>query len=1043
MGRCALPLRALSYRARVLDRFAEVTVEQTFENNLHQPLEAIYTFPLSADSCVTALEVRFADRVLKGVVARRDDARREFEESVARGQQAALVEQDREEIFTVSLGSLRPSESATVKLVYSELLPAFEGGETELRLPLVVAPRYSPALSRERAPDPPRLAEGLRAGIALSIDVEVWEESEPTELSCTQHAVRTRSDSGKLMVQLAREDELLDRDFVLRWRTNGARERTLLCVTRQGGHAYGVLALAPPVASERRGRPRDVVFLLDRSGSMEGDKLSAARKAVAKMLQSLRPDDNVTIATFSDRIDWFTGAAGALLVQASSRALSAAEKWLSSVAANGGTELGPALEAALSALAGGSTRLPLLVLVTDGQVGNEGEILKRAEPRLGSTRVFTLGIDSAVNAPFLRRLARLGRGTATLCEPGALGASLERMSRELSAPAALDLQLDDRELGLEPDALVPQRLPDLWAGRHEAVFFRCRNTSGSLVVRGSRADGEPFETLVRAEDVAFSSIAKLWARARIRDLEDREHLAPLENRRAEISALALEHQILSRFTSFLVVDRERVATDVVVPALTVVQPVEKPASWGPRRCDVSCRRSPFAPQGPFVSKDDPGFRPGRIIKKKHVVEARMHERDRWKRASTARRRTPGPNLEHAPPHAKWLRSAMKELSAVLAVVLAALEADRWPDNAGAGLSRRREVALDRLQAAESSKPLGPAGQRLHRQARTSTRCVRQRRLSRSARVTSNHSSPTGIANLLPDLPDRRKLTPREMIFYDARDQSIADRRGDRRLYWLDDLGAAPVGEARPDDEGFLFAGARPIEDYRKLVARLPRLRDRPEEREPLLRLDTVLDTLERAQVKAPMPRTWQLEVDARLPSDLSYPLFLRTPLSSWKLGGRISRVRNERELAEEAEQLRRAFGWNVKILAREWLDLETAGESAHGPVPQEVRVWVVDGTPVAWSFHHLHVVPKATGFPPSETDLAGLKRLAASIAAPFRSRLVVADFARRVDGQWSFLEAGPGSCAGTAHEAVFKHIASRLLGSPRELRADSVGGSLS
>jgi hypothetical protein len=128
---------------------------------------------------------------------------------------------------------------------------------------------------------------------------------------------------------------------------------------------------------------------------------------------------------------------------------------------------------------------------------------------------------------------------------------------------------------------------------------------------------------------------------------------------------------------------------------------------------VSCRRSPFAPQGPFVSKDDPGFRPGRIIKKKHVVEARMHERDRWKRASTARRRTPGPNLEHAPPHAKWLRSAMKELSAVLAVVLAALEADRWPDNAGAGLSRRREVALDRLQAAESSKPLGPAGQRLH------------------------------------------------------------------------------------------------------------------------------------------------------------------------------------------------------------------------------------------------------------------------------------------------------------------------------------------
>jgi hypothetical protein len=280
------------------------------------------------------------------------------------------------------------------------------------------------------------------------------------------------------------------------------------------------------------------------------------------------------------------------------------------------------------------------------------------------------------------------------------------------------------------------------------------------------------------------------------------------------------------------------------------------------------------------------------------------------------------------------------------------------------------------------------------------------------------------------------------LFFDARDQPISDQRGDRRLYWLDDLGGVPLEEARPADEGFLFAGARSIDDYRRLVARLPRIRDRPAEREPLLRLDAVLDALDHAGVSVPMPRTWRLELDAALPKDLVYPLFLRTPLSSWKLGGRISRVRNERELSEESEQLRRAFGWSVTILAREWLDLAPAGESAHGPVPQEIRVWIVDGTPVAWSFHHLHVVPNPKGFPPPASDLVELARLARSVAEPFHARLVVADFVRRVDGAWFFLEAGPGSCAGTAHEEVFKHVAARLLGIAHELRGNAVGGSL-
>jgi ATP-grasp domain, R2K clade family 3 len=280
------------------------------------------------------------------------------------------------------------------------------------------------------------------------------------------------------------------------------------------------------------------------------------------------------------------------------------------------------------------------------------------------------------------------------------------------------------------------------------------------------------------------------------------------------------------------------------------------------------------------------------------------------------------------------------------------------------------------------------------------------------------------------------------LLYDPRDDAYHERLGSRILYWLDDVGAVPLAEAHPGCEGFLFAGARPIADYRRLVAELPLVRDRAEEREPLLRLDTVLQTLGDAGVAVRSPRTWTLALDAPLPDDLTFPLFVRTAESSWKKGGRISRVRSPGELEAEAAELRRALGWDAVILAREWLDLAAAGESRYGPVAQEVRTWVVDGVPRAWSFHHLHVVPNPKGFPPQDDDLAELRRLAAAVASAFRSRLVVADFARGVDGRWWFIEAGPGSCAGTAHEAVFKAVAGCLLGDPTGLRGDAVGGPL-
>jgi ATP-grasp domain, R2K clade family 3 len=281
---------------------------------------------------------------------------------------------------------------------------------------------------------------------------------------------------------------------------------------------------------------------------------------------------------------------------------------------------------------------------------------------------------------------------------------------------------------------------------------------------------------------------------------------------------------------------------------------------------------------------------------------------------------------------------------------------------------------------------------------------------------------------------------RDHLFYDDRDDHAHEARGSRILYWLDDLGAKPLAEARPESRGFLFAGARPIADYARLVHNYPLIRDWPEERSPLLQLDSTLEALAAAGVNVPTPRTWRLALDAPLPADLAFPLFVRAAHTSLKLGGRISRVRGPDELETEAAELRRVLGWDALLLAREWHELAEAGHGMYGPIPQEMRVWVVDGEPYAWSFHYLNVLPTPAGFPPSAGDLRTLADLARLVGSAFQSRCVVADFARETRGGWLFIEAGPGSCAGTAHEGVFKAVAARLGGGQLPFRPDAVGG---
>lgn len=280
------------------------------------------------------------------------------------------------------------------------------------------------------------------------------------------------------------------------------------------------------------------------------------------------------------------------------------------------------------------------------------------------------------------------------------------------------------------------------------------------------------------------------------------------------------------------------------------------------------------------------------------------------------------------------------------------------------------------------------------------------------------------------------------LFYDRNDLPSSEKIKDGRLKWLQEIGATELGDSEPEDSGFLFGYEQGESHLAKQVGDRPGIHDRPEERRELVNLDDVLRKLKEHNIDVPTPKTWVIGIDDEPPSDLTFPLFVRTPKSSWKRGGGQAKVRSLKELNDEAELLRRAFGWDTPIIAREWLEIAVAGTWMFGDAPQEIRTWVIDGKPAAWSFHYLHAVPNPAGFPPTDDDLRRLKMMAAAVARVFKSRLVAADFIRDANGKWHLMEAGPGAVAGTAHENVFKFVANRLIGRDTVFEGNDVGGPL-
>jgi Ca-activated chloride channel family protein len=598
-----LPLEAIDVDATLTGLVARVALTQTFGNRFDQPLEASYIFPLPDRAAVTEFRMEVGERVVEGVLKERGQARADYDSAVRQGRRASIAEEERPGVFTMRVGNLLPGERVTVRLVMTGPLP-WDEGEATFRFPLVVAPRYIPGAPLEGEPvgsgtepdtdavpdasriTPPVLLPGFPNPVDLSIRVQI--DPAGLELGAVRSSLHTVVEEERDGIRTVRAEpgERPNRDFVLRLQTGSSAVATALTAAEdaEGGRGTFALTLLPPVGADVV-PPRDLVFVLDRSGSMGGWKMVAARRAVARMVDSLTGRDRFALLAFDNVIE-APPADGNVLQPATDHARFQAVEFLSRLEARGGTEMAAPLTRALDLLAGPAGGEPAgrdlaLVLVTDGQVGNEDQLLRLLAPRLGGVRVYTVGVDTAVNEGFLKRLAGLGGGACELVESeDRLDAVMERVHRRIGAPVLTGLELEPAGLDVDRASLAPRQLADLFAGSALVVSGRFEgDPEGAIVVRGRDAAGRPWSATVPATRGGAPALTATWARAHLRDLEDRYATDPSPDRELErrIVETSLRFGVLCRFTAFVAADVEVVNEGGVVHR--VLQPVEAPAGW--------------------------------------------------------------------------------------------------------------------------------------------------------------------------------------------------------------------------------------------------------------------------------------------------------------------------------------------------------------------------------------------------------------------------------------------------------------------------------
>ena len=572
--RVSAPLVFTDVHIDVAGMVARVRVLQHFVNPTGEWREGVYVFPLPEKAAVDHLDMQIGDRVIEGQIKERTDAKHAYETAKAEGRKTSLVEQERPNMFTTSVAHIGPAEDIAIAIEYQETL-RYDAGGFALRFPLAITPRYIPGatdlggdsdvaalrtaavISSASVPDadritPPVTPPGAGSINPVAITVELNPGFPLARLASPYHAVRIEESPGhRYRVTLADGAVPAARDFELAWTPDlGSAPGASILTEEREGRRYALLMLLPPSADNGSPRAvREITYIVDTSGSMEGVSMEQAKEALLLGLDRLAPGDRFNIIEFNS----VTRTLYRAPVPLDPATLANARAFVKALRARGGTEMLPALTAALSTEREGAL-MRQIVFLTDGAVGNESELLHLIESRLGDRRLFTIGIGPAPNTFFLRKAAEAGRGTFTFI--GDVREVKERMSalfRKIESPVLTDMGI----AWPGPASTYPGKLPDLYSG--EPVVLTAElgpTTAGHDVVLSGIRNGQAWQMRLPLDfGAGASGIGVLWARDKIEALMDaKRNGADGDEIRREVTGVALAHHLVSAYTSLVAVD---------------------------------------------------------------------------------------------------------------------------------------------------------------------------------------------------------------------------------------------------------------------------------------------------------------------------------------------------------------------------------------------------------------------------------------------------------------------------------------------------------
>ena len=551
-------------------------VTQFFHNHTENWVEAVYVYPMPEDGAVDTLKMVIGERIVVGEIKERKTARAIYEQAKAAGYKTTLIEQERPNIFTNSVANIGPGETVLVQIEYQAPVKQ-SAGVFSLRVPLVVAPRYNPkpivqtvdfgssgqgwGQTADPVPDrdriePPVLDPRNQAPVnPVQITVRLQAGFPLAEVKSHHHQVTTETvSSDTQVIKLVEGPVPADRDFELTWRSAAnAAPSVGLFRERVGSDDYLLAFVTPPSAEPaQEQRAREAIFVIDNSGSMGGTSIIQAKASLLYALGRLKPSDRFNVIRFDNTHDALFSDS----VPANAENIARARDFVSALQARGGTEMVPAMRTALTdTRSADADSLRQVIFLTDGAIGNEQQLFDTLAGLRGRSRVFMVGIGSAPNSFLMTRAAEIGRGSFT--HIGSAEQVEERMRAlfdKLESPAVTNLSVTFSNAQAD---ITPELTPDLYRGEPLVLAAKVSALEGTMEIKGRIGERPWTVTLPIAKAAEGRGLSKLWARRKIADAEVAKTLrkATPEETDKRILALGLDHQLVTRLTSLVAVDK--------------------------------------------------------------------------------------------------------------------------------------------------------------------------------------------------------------------------------------------------------------------------------------------------------------------------------------------------------------------------------------------------------------------------------------------------------------------------------------------------------